>query len=719
MSLLEPENSADTFSFSFDTDGGAGNGLVQRQETYQAGMTVGSDYLLLSLVGRGGMGAVFKAEHKLLPGAFYALKILAPNLVNPDNWQRFEREAKSLARLHHPGVVQIYNLGVDRQQVPFYVMEFLEGQSLAQYLKRTGRLSVESSLAIFKQLAHALGSAHKHGIIHRDLKPSNVMLLGDPKEIISRAAPRANVKIVDFGIAQMVAPSLFTENERQRLTGTGEIFGTPYYMSPEQSLGWAVSPATDIYSFGCALFECLTGKPPFVGENAFQTILMHQQAVPPTLAESCPNGTFSPVLESFIEKMLRKNASQRYQTMDQLVQDLERIEKGKGIFATMHRGTSTTLTPVSVPAEEKDEAPVVEDSTQLARRPFPWAVAALSLVMFASIGLCIYFLRVGDKTRAAKPVDTRIKIFDRESIVRTSIDTVLSLPTSKPLRLNGNSLKLDSESSLEKIGELDLSKVEYLQISNVSDRNWHLLIPYFEKMKNCYDVKITKCNLINEHVQGLNKLPPLHSFTLSHCTYPVSLLDCRFWSTLRTLNFEQVSDWDEADENTSVKEKGLTRYLTKCNNFENLLSRVRSNPNLKGLTIESCPFSDNIFLAFRNSNLETIVLRRCTVSKNVFADCLKLPHLKHLDCLDNSFGSAEMLDLIKNARYRGELVLSVPNFTAKQKAFIKDEGGPHKVLDVKWNSEDEAKIRKMLSAFRLEPRTGFVIEQDKFSEFFD
>lgn len=715
MSYLDEENSADTFSFSFDTDGGAGNGLVQRQETYQAGMTVGSDYLLLSLIGRGGMGAVFKAEHKLLPGAFYALKILAPNLVNPDNWQRFEREAKSLARLHHPGVVQIYNLGVDRQQVPFYVMEFLEGQSLAQYLKRKGRLPVESALAIFKQLAQALGSAHKHGIIHRDLKPSNVMLLGDPEEIISRAAPRANVKIVDFGIAQMVAPSSFTENERQRLTGTGEIFGTPYYMSPEQSLGWAVSPATDIYSFGCALFECLTGKPPFVGENAFQTILMHQQAAPPTLSEVCPNGTFSEVLESFIEKMLRKNASQRYQTMDQLVQDLERIEKGKGIFATMHRGTSTSLTAVPTPALESEEALSAEQLAQLARRPFPWAVASLALIMFASIGLCLYFLRSSDKVRE-NSANTRIKFLENEMVPKNQVENVIGI-ASVPIHIGNGALRIASETSFDNIAELDMSKVSYLHISNISDSNWKKIMPYFPKMTNCHDIKVTTCNLNQDQVASLDRLPSLRKFTLSHCTFPAGILDCKFWSSLECVDFEHVAEWENlgGDEKTS---NGLARYLSRCNKFENLLAKVRNNARLTELSIEACPFSENVFLAFRNSNVEKISIKRCTVTKSVFSDCLRLPHIKGLEILDNSYSSDDVLDLVKDAGFHGELKISTPNFNDKQKTFIKDEGGLPEPKDVKWTLKDEGKLRKLLKGFVLEERRGYVVGQDKFTEFY-
>ena len=291
-------------------------GISGASLSYLPGDTIDGTYLLTRLLGRGGMGAVFACHHRALDKN-YALKLLSAEQINKESWSRFEVEARALARLNHPGIVGIHNMGIDKGQCPYYVMDLLSGFGLDALIARDGHLDYDKALNIFVQVAEALGSAHAQGIIHRDIKPSNLM-------VENEQSPQAmTVKLVDFGIARVNKQDLPSQSQ----TATGLIFGTPYYMSPEQCQGQKVDERSDIYSFGCAFFEALTGKPPFIGENAFHTFMMHQNYQPPDLPPQFP-----PALNLAIKKMLQKDPESRYQSMNMLSHDLIRLRDGKAIL---------------------------------------------------------------------------------------------------------------------------------------------------------------------------------------------------------------------------------------------------------------------------------------------------------------------------------------------------------------------------------------------------
>lgn len=319
---------------------------VKTPKTYKQGDIVDKVFMLGKPLGSGGMGVVFACEHIELKQQ-YAMKILADASVSQENWKRFQLEAKALARLHHPSIVGIHNMGVDQGEYPYYVMDLIEGETLETVLKRNGRLPVNEALHLFIQLASALDQAHKVGIIHRDIKPANVLIVKDLRNNSTTA------RLVDFGIARLSPKSGSTYSD-QHQTASGLIFGTPIYMSPEQSTGKHVDQRSDIYSLGCSLVEALTAFPPFKGDSAFATILKHQTVTPPTLASLAPNGHFNESLESLIQKMLAKNQADRYQSMSQVGVDLTRILKGKSILSS---GLSTSANkPLSAYSEEELEA---------------------------------------------------------------------------------------------------------------------------------------------------------------------------------------------------------------------------------------------------------------------------------------------------------------------------------------------------------------------------
>lgn len=309
--------------------------LSVNSSVYSIGDIVDGSYRLLSPLGRGGMGVVFRCQHLIL-GKEYALKLLAADKLSPESWMRFQSEAKALARLHHPGVVSIHNMGIDKEQFPYYVMDLLLGESLSQMIKRKHRLPLQQALNLFIQIADALDAAHQQGIIHRDIKPSNIMVY-EENQI-------EKVKIVDFGIARLTRRSssstLSNTFTSQNQTVTGAVFGTPSYMSPEQGRGQSVDHRSDIYSLGCTLFEALTGVPPLRGANSMETMIMHQTEEAPSVNSVYPDGDFPDSIEAAIAKMLCKDTSQRYQSMKQVSHDLSRVREGKSVIHSVETTAS-------------------------------------------------------------------------------------------------------------------------------------------------------------------------------------------------------------------------------------------------------------------------------------------------------------------------------------------------------------------------------------------
>jgi serine/threonine-protein kinase len=265
------------------------------------------------------MGTVYLVDHGSL-GRQFALKILAPDLVNKQNWLRFEAEAKTMASLNHRTFVRVYDLGVHLGSTPFYSMDYLSGRTLEAMLAEEGPIEASQALDIFIEVLDGLAYAHRNGIIHRDIKPGNIMICNSGSNPI--------VKILDFGISKLIGSNT---KDPQDLTAIGEIFGSPYYMSPEQCSGGAVDGRSDIYSLGCTLFEVLTGFVPFEGASFVETVMMHQEQDPPELSKILPHRRFSHSIELVVAKCLAKLPQERYQSAKEMSIDLTRIKEGKDL----------------------------------------------------------------------------------------------------------------------------------------------------------------------------------------------------------------------------------------------------------------------------------------------------------------------------------------------------------------------------------------------------
>jgi serine/threonine-protein kinase len=302
------------------------------------GKTFAERYEIIEVLGRGGMSVVYKAQQKFMQN-FVAIKVLHPQFdSDPSNFERFKQEAIAAISIRDKNVIQVLDFGISDGQ-SFLIMEYLEGQDLADWLQKNGDMPVERALNIFIQACDGLAHAHAKGVIHRDLKPGNLFL-------IKESGQAELVKIVDFGIAK-IQP--LDGTAAQNLTQPGEVFGSPLYMSPEQCQGKKLDPRSDIYSLGCVLYETLTGMPPLMGMNSFETMNKHVGEQPLPLRGVAPGKDIPELLDACVLKAMRKDPDQRQQSMLDFKKELIESVKSSRIYL----GASEGYAPKMFTGEEK------------------------------------------------------------------------------------------------------------------------------------------------------------------------------------------------------------------------------------------------------------------------------------------------------------------------------------------------------------------------------
>lgn len=279
---------------------------------------LGAEFKILSRLGQGGMGAVYLAEDP--QGSKYAIKVLSQALASdPESLIRFKREAEAASGLLHENLVRVHGCRFTCTQTPFILMDYISGISLDRYISENGPLDSLSLQTLFIQLARALVYMHSMQVIHRDLKPSNVMLCEIEGSL--------HAKIVDFGIAQITNGQ--NTQHTVELTRTGELIGSPPYMSPEQCMGQQLTACSDIYSLACLIFHAAQGNPPFEAANPVQIIVKHLHEEAPSLTKI--NKTIPRPIAEIIKRCLKKDPADRYRSASELLADLERFAAGRPI----------------------------------------------------------------------------------------------------------------------------------------------------------------------------------------------------------------------------------------------------------------------------------------------------------------------------------------------------------------------------------------------------
>jgi len=337
-------------------------------------------YQAIEEIGRGGMGAVYKGHDPLIDRAV-AIKLLAPHLVwEKDFVERFLREARGAARLRHPNIIEIHDVGQDGSNY-YFVMTYLPGPSLKDLIIQKNRLAPAEALTILRQLADALDYAHSKGLVHRDVKPANVMF-----------DERGQTVLMDFGIVKAAQES--------KLTATGASIGTPHYMAPEQVQGTGVDARTDEYALGIIAFEMLTGRVPFDGDTTTAILFKQVHEPPPSATACCPD--LPPAVEVALNRALSKSPADRYATCSEFVVALE---QALGQPATQ----TLPILPVPPPVAATQAVKMFTEpkrEPQPASRPIvpPLLVAGAAIVALVLVVLIVIAVsRGGGGARATTP----------------------------------------------------------------------------------------------------------------------------------------------------------------------------------------------------------------------------------------------------------------------------------------------------------------------------
>ncbi len=486
------------------------------------GDVIGGNYQIFELIGEGGMGLVFLGKHIGLDRTC-AVKVLAPSMLSVSSWMMFQNEAKIIAGLNHKSICQVYDLGVHKERLPFYAMDYLPGKTLEQLLAEEGTLSVGAVVEIFLQLAEGLAFAHGKGVIHRDIKPANIMLVPEDSNTC--------VKLLDFGIAELAVSSRADRPLE-------DIVGTTFYMSPERFAGTSGDSRADIYAVGCSMFEALTGTLPFENESLIELRRMHEEEPIPTLASR--TGTeFSPSIEAVVRKCLAKTPEDRYQTAAHLQADLACVlSKESLLYASPAVASSNSEADASSKSSNTAEEKPRSNPALL-----QWTAIGL-LVLTA--GFSIYNMSLPSEKksdtapRATNPfsADSDSPLMIGETDLESSIDgakliedglkrdptrltiTGSALPSSEVMVVsrasNLRELKLveckgDTRRFFEHIVKLPIANLE-VSASEIDDET----LAVIAEMKSIRIIHFSRCPKISDAgITHLTKLPGLLQLSLS------------------------------------------------------------------------------------------------------------------------------------------------------------------------------------------------------------
>ncbi len=327
------------------------------------GRIVGGRYRILSVLGSGGFGTVCKVQHVTLE-RLYALKILHRQFQSDKRIvRRFEREAKAVCRIGHRNIVEVFDFGDDPDLGYYFVMEYLDGETLQAHLKRVGRMDLAAALPILQEVISAIEAAHQCSMVHRDIKPENVFL-------VANRDGTTTAKLLDFGLVTAVE-----DPSTEWMTRTHSPIGTPTYMAPEQAEGLPVDHRTDIYSLGVMMYRMLAGRPPFTGTTALAILAKHQTERVPAFSEIEPALDVPREVEEIVLKCLEKDPAKRFQATRQLFESLA--------VAADHADLKTTVALHPVHAWAIQHAPSLATGSRSRRIALAAAGVAVGLVMLA------------------------------------------------------------------------------------------------------------------------------------------------------------------------------------------------------------------------------------------------------------------------------------------------------------------------------------------------
>ncbi|MBI2810576.1 MAG: serine/threonine protein kinase [Candidatus Melainabacteria bacterium] len=625
------------------------------------GTIIAQKYKIISLLGSGGMGSVYKVRQTEL-GKNLALKVLDVHKQSSVAVRRFQQEAKTAAALRHPNLVEVHDFGVFGDSQPYLVMDFVDGQSLDKLLKVSRTLPVDYVVALAIQVGFGLMYAHSQGVVHRDIKPGNIIVL-HPNELPSEGT----IKIVDFGIAKLMQSE---DGQIQELTRTGEIFGSPIYMSPEQCRGTAVDQRTDIYSLGCVMYECLTGLPPFVGDTAMSTMVKRLTQTPASLKDATIGLDFPPALEIVVRKMLATEPEDRYKDFNSAIRALMLLSDPDAMLPSSSKISTRKTSYLKDLALVIVTATVCFLATHLIDRRFfvPPLIepeinkpnASMTLLGTAIERPTRTLLGEGPQSREVLNFPSKagsISVGDEPS--RPALGEIV-VPAGSLVSLNFNEEAAADPKFLENLTDVKFANLNFNAKVTVSNESMYM----FENLKHVVHYGLSGCAIST--LRPIYNSPYVTSIDVTD-THVSSqeLFQCNFFNKLLALNFGPVGDpltTIEALANNStlnfLKYTGPVASEHKTN--ARGLSAVDVDglvkiPKLSTLAILNSPEFDDACLKrlLQYKKLKDLELRECGITTK------SIPTLKNAKLLKFSFTpigwSSKDLKLLRTLPYSVEL----------------------------------------------------------------
>lgn len=569
-------------------------------------------YRVLSVIGRGGMGTVYRVEQIFLHKEF-ALKTIHGEL-NESAWRRFELEAKAASKLDHPNTVRVSDFGLLENKHPFFVMELVEGTSLADYLKHTGRLNYEDIFSIFIPLCWALQDAHEKGIVHRDVKPSNVMLIGERGNWQS--------KLLDFGIAKI------NEAEQSALTQTGELIGSPLYMSPEQCTGNKVDHRSDIYSMGCTLYEAITGCPPFSGSSTVATIGMHLHEKPLSLKEASMGEEFPPALEQIVQTMLAKNPDQRFASIK---------EAGKSLMQ-LQQGDKVKIAPASFSASTANQPGIGH------KRDLNVNVVLLCITIVA-VGFAIYFWHEMTLLKEQKASPEISDQGQKKTVKELESDSLRSA-------IGGEGENVPFCDSVKRINGVEVRHFSFPSrslgylVDRTTDRAYNMQGEQNIVWRGPLEVRPSPTSLSNypgffEHFQN-DEIKSIH-FAKEQQFFMDSLERLHSYKYLEEISFQDTDFRDDGLKFLEQLPRLNTLNLLTTNITTEALAKFSRLKSLKSLSLGHQHVTPLLKALEGDSKMEHLMFRYCQFSKDDCRIIAALPHLKSLTIDQGYFVDGNLL----------------------------------------------------------------------------
>lgn len=508
-----------------------------------------TNYEFLGTIGTGGMSVIYKARQLLLDKTV-AIKMLHSHLLNENSIMRFQREAKAASSMKHPNVIAVHDFGISKQGQPYMVMDFIDGKTLAQLLTERGALPLPEAMDIFLAVCAALEHAHKNNLLHRDLKPSNVMLRDTEGGY--------DVFLVDFGIAKIIDAE--SGGVAQQLTQTGEVMGSPLYMSPEQCMGKKLDQRSDIYSLGCILYEAVVGVPPHRGETMLETIFKHLNEAAVPLHDVRTDITFPAAFEDLVTKLLATHPDDRIQTISEVKQGLLNIQAGA------LKGTTPARVIAPFKLNISKQTTVIAAGTSLA------VIGAVALIF------AINNLNIAQRLKStadAQMMEVEAGLKDKKGASSQPLKTVGEL-VGDPTLQNLNQLSLTTDkvdlenSSVNDSALYALSKLTELKTLNLSHTEItdNAMLPIL-KLKSLTTLQLRRTKLSAKALMQLKALTNLRHLDLDDTATNDGALEA----------FSKLPNLDSLElRNTKISDKGLEHLQ----NSKSLTSLSLSGTDISG-----------------------------------------------------------------------------------------------------------------------------------------